>query len=253
MLISVISSTYVPTEVYNMTIHLPYIESPITPFPEVETALHDPDGLLAFGGDLSPKRILDAYQHGIFPWYSQDDPILWWSPSHRAILKPSEFTPSKSLKKFFKRSGYKVTLNSVTKEIIELCSSTRSPDETWITSEMKQAYKNLADLGHCHSIEVWRDTELVGGLYGLAIGRVFCGESMFSLESNASKVAFWHLCEYFRTIQGELIDCQLENDHLLSLGVDIVSRDLFIKQLDQLKFKPIKSGAFAPRTITLNK
>ncbi|MBD1576735.1 leucyl/phenylalanyl-tRNA--protein transferase [Vibrio sp. S11_S32] len=232
-----------------MTIHLPYLENPNTPFPAVETALSDPDGLLAFGGDLSPIRLLSAYQNGIFPWYSHDDPILWWSPSKRAILKPSEFTPSKSLKKCLRQSYYQVSLNKATKEVIELCASTRSAEETWITTEMQQAYIDLIKLGHCHSIEVWDGEQLVGGLYGLLIGKVFCGESMFSLQTNTSKIAFWHLCYYFDSIGGKLIDCQLENAHLISLGVNIFERSVFIQTLQQLTTKTIERDLLSPRTL----
>lgn len=223
-----------------MTLYLPCLDDLHGQFPPVKQALDEPNGLLAFGGDLQPKTILRAYQHGIFPWYSDDDPILWWSPNQRAVIQPSDFKPSKSLRKYMRKSNLTVTLNQATPTIIKLCASTRSVEETWITQEMQDAYIKLAHLGHCHSIEVWSEKTIVGGLYGLNIGQVFCGESMFSLTSNASKIAFWHLCHYFNNVGGKLIDCQIMNSHLLSLGVTEISRDSFISQLKHHGHQKIK-------------
>ncbi len=180
-------------------------------FPSPYEALHDPNGLLAFGGDLNPQRILTGYHQGIFPWYGPGEPILWWSPSPRAVFDPATFTPSKSLKKFQRKQQYKVTLNNATEHVIELCASTRPAEETWLNPEMQASYIALAKQGHCHSVEVWHDDQLVGGLYGISVGQLFCGESMFSLKDNASKVALWYLCEHLASNQGQLIDCQVMN------------------------------------------
>lgn len=235
-----------------MTIHLPCLDDINAAFPDVASALAVPNGLLAFGGDLSPERILDAYQHGIFPWFSDNEPILWWSPNSRAVIEPHIYKPAKSLRKHYRRTNLTVTLNQATEQVIQLCASTRPVEQTWITQEMIDAYIQLARLGHCHSVEVWRDGELTGGLYGLKLGRVFCGESMFSLQSNASKVAFWHLCRYFSSVGGQLIDCQMMNPHLQSLGVTEISRTRFIKRLNQLKSQDIEIDGFHPRTITID-
>lgn len=234
-----------------MTIYLPCLDDLGATFPDVSTALPEPNGLLAFGGDLAPQRIVNAYQHGIFPWFSVGEPILWWSPTPRAVIKPQDFSPSKSLRKHLKRSNLTVTLNHCTEDVIKLCASTRPKEQTWITSEMINAYIQLAELGHCHSVEVWRENKLIGGLYGLKLGQIFCGESMFSLESNASKVAFWHLCDYFANVGGKLIDCQMMNPHLQSLGVVEITRDSFVSQLQQWQHHATHDQHFAPKTLNL--
>ncbi|MDD9195487.1 leucyl/phenylalanyl-tRNA--protein transferase [Aliivibrio sp. S3MY1] len=233
-----------------MTIYLPQLDSNDTsPFPVIESALNDPDGLLAMGGDLSSVRLLNAYQHGIFPWYSNGDPILWWSPSIRGVFLPDQFTPSKSLKKFFRKSNYEVTINKSTAQVIELCSSTRSAEETWIMPEMIHAYKQLAALGICHSVEVWCNNELIGGLYGLQIGQVFCGESMFSLQANASKIALWLFCEHFVNAGGKLIDCQMMNPHLESLGAIEMKRSDFKITLGKLANTQVASNCYLPQLL----
>jgi leucyl/phenylalanyl-tRNA--protein transferase len=233
-----------------MTIYLPQLDSNETsPFPVIESALNDPDGLLAMGGDLSSVRLLNAYQHGIFPWYSSGDPILWWSPSIRGVFLPTQFSPSKSLKKFFRKSNYEVTINKSTAQVIELCASTRSTEETWIMPEMIQAYKQLALSGICHSVEVWCNNELVGGLYGLQIGQVFCGESMFSLKTNASKIALWLFCEHFVKAGGELIDCQMMNPHLESLGAVEMKRSDFRIILNKLVNTHVASNCYLPQLL----
>ncbi|MBN0855537.1 leucyl/phenylalanyl-tRNA--protein transferase, partial [Pseudomonas aeruginosa] len=155
-------------------------------FPSPEGALREPNGLLALGGDLSPARLLMAYQRGIFPWFSPGDPILWWSPDPRAVLWPEQFHLSRSMKRFHQRSPYRVTLNHAFGEVIEGCASDRD-EGTWITSSIVRAYHQLHELGHAHSIEVWQENTLVGGMYGVAQGALFCGESMFSRAENASK------------------------------------------------------------------
>lgn len=186
-------------------------------------ALADEDGLLAIGGDLSPERLILAYQMGIFPWFSDDDPILWYSPHHRCVIYPDRIKVSKSMKKILSEQVFKVTVNQAFDKVIGYCAQVpRSGQKgTWITTTMQEAYLRLHDTGNAHSIEVWKDDKLVGGLYGVQVNRVFCGESMFSLVSNASKVALVHLA---KTMNYALIDCQLPNDHLMSLGAEMISR-----------------------------
>ncbi|ELR65016.1 Leucyl/phenylalanyl-tRNA--protein transferase [Photobacterium marinum] len=218
-------------------------------FPVTETALDEPNGLLAFGGDLRPERLISAYRHGIFPWYSDGEPILWWSPAPRAIFLPDQFKPSKSLRKYFRKSGYQVTLNKACHEVIRLCADSRGAEETWITDEMKQAYQLMHNLGHCHSVEVWRNDELIGGLYGIQVGTIFCGESMFSLADNASKIALWIFCQHFTAHGGTLIDCQIMNDHLASLGAVEIERGPFMQFLQLQRDAILKEGCFQPREL----
>lgn len=212
---------------------LPALDFTGIDFPNIESACTEPDGLLAWGGCLSPQRLIHAYRSGIFPWYCIDDPILWWSPSERGVFFPHQFKASRSLRKFQRKAQYQISLNKETSQVISLCASTRSEEETWITYEMIEAYQRLAELGWCHSVEVWHQGRLVGGLYGLIIGGIFCGESMFSLADNASKVALWWLCENFSASGGKLIDCQMMNPHLASLGAQPLPRNEFKKLLYQ--------------------
>ncbi|MDA9555999.1 leucyl/phenylalanyl-tRNA--protein transferase [Vibrio sp.] len=214
-----------------MTIYLTELSHDTDFFPDESEALTDPDGLIAIGGDLSPTRLLNAYRRGIFPWYGPGEPLLWWSPSERGVIDPTVFTPSKSLRKFQRKHQYAITINKSTHRVIDLCASSRTQEDTWIHPEMRLAYKQLSDLHDCHSVEVWKDNHLVGGLYGLSIGTIFCGESMFSLESNASKIAFWALCEHFNRYGGQLIDCQMMNPHLESLGAFPLERPYFLQKL----------------------
>lgn len=165
-------------------------------FPPPEMALREPNGLLAMGGDLSPARLMNAYQRGIFPWFSPGDPILWWSPDPRAVLLPESFHLSRSMARFHRRSPYRVTMNHAFAQVVEGCASGRQ-EGTWITFEVKRAWLRLYELGHAHSIEVWQDHRLVGGMYGLALGQIFCGESMFSRAENASKTALWIFSQHF--------------------------------------------------------
>ncbi|ORU92902.1 MAG: leucyl/phenylalanyl-tRNA--protein transferase [Cycloclasticus sp. symbiont of Bathymodiolus heckerae] len=205
------------------------------PFPNVGTALEDPNGLLAAGGSLQPERLLSAYRQGIFPWFEDGQPILWWSPNPRMALKPNELYLSRSLKKVIRRETYRCTINRAFDRVIAACSQPREDqDGTWITSSMAQAYQALHKLGHAHSIEVWLDEQLVGGLYGISIGQVFFGESMFSLQSNASKVGFAFLCEQLTHWDYQLIDCQVESEHLNSLGAATIERQSFIEKLNLL-------------------
>jgi leucyl/phenylalanyl-tRNA--protein transferase len=194
-------------------------------FPDPELA--EEDGLLAVGGDLSTERLLLAYQNGIFPWYSDDMPILWYSPHERFVLFPDELIVSKSMRQILNSGKFAVTVNQCFKKVIESCSKIERPgqDGTWITDEMKAAYIRLNQKGYAHSVEVWRDDELVGGLYGVQTASVFCGESMFSKVSNASKVALIHLCKSGY----KLIDCQVHTDHLASMGARMISRAEYMR------------------------
>lgn len=231
-----------------MTIYITELSDDDHKFPSPYKALSDPNGLLAFGGDLSPHRIKIAYQNGIFPWYSPGEPILWWSPSPRAVFIPQTFKPSKSLKKHQNKFHYRISINLATDQVIDYCASTREPEQTWIHPEMRVAYKSLARSGICHSVEVWNSkNELVGGFYGISLGKMFCGESMFSLESNTSKIALWRFCEYFSALGGELIDCQVMNPHLLSLGAKELERDVFMESLTRLQNQSISEECFIPQ------
>jgi len=194
-------------------------------FPDPELA--EPDGLLAIGGDLSTERLLLAYQSGIFPWYSDDTPILWYSPHERFVIFPPELIISKSMQKVLTPGRFTVTSNQCFEEVITNCSSIErsGQDGTWITTEMKDAYIGLHQKGYAHSVEVWQEDVLAGGLYGIKTGNVFCGESMFSLVSNASKVALIYLCG----MGYDLIDCQVYTPHLASMGARMISRKEYMK------------------------
>jgi len=207
-------------------------------FPDVELALEEPDGLLAMGGDLSPKRLLAAYKKGIFPWFSDDQPIMWWSPNPRAILKLDEFKISKSLKKTLNKNIFHVTLDTAFDEVIAACSSTRKDGfGTWITTDMLDAYRELHKLGHAHSVECWHKQELVGGLYGLSIGHAFFGESMFTRKTDASKVALAHLVKQLEQWQFDFIDVQVSSEHMERLGATDISRSQFTQELqDTLQY-----------------
>jgi len=235
-----------------MALYLTEINSDELWFPSPFEALADPNGLLAFGGDLHPDRLLLAYQNGIFPWYGPGEPILWWSPSPRAVFTPKTFQPAKSLKKFQRKQQYKVSIDHATERVIDFCASTRHEDETWLNEDMRAAYKQLVRAGHCHSVEVWHDDELVGGLYGLSIGKLFCGESMFSLKTNASKIALWYFCEHFQRHGGELSDCQVMNPHLASLGAVELHREDFMQRLRSFKSQQVVEGCFDKQWLTCN-
>jgi leucyl/phenylalanyl-tRNA--protein transferase len=198
-------------------------------FPPVETA--SPEGILAFGGDLSPERLLLAYQSGIFPWFEADEPILWWSPNPRMVLFLNELKVSKSMRNILNRAIFKVTFNQDFRAVISNCQNVKRDGQkgTWITNEMIEAYCKLQELGVAKSVEVWKDDKLVGGLYGIDLGHVFCGESMFSLVSNASKVAFVSLVNQLKSEKYQILDCQVYNEHLESLGCREINRDDFIK------------------------
>ncbi|QIL39761.1 leucyl/phenylalanyl-tRNA--protein transferase [Pedobacter sp. HDW13] len=199
-----------------------------------DPALAEEDGLLAIGGDLSMERLLIAYSNGIFPWFSEGEPILWYSPHERCVIYPDRIKISKSMKQVLKQGIFKVTLNQAFEEVILNCATTvrKGQDGTWITTEMQQAYLNLHQKGYAHSVEVWQNDKLVGGLYGLKVNRVFCGESMFSHVSNASKTALIFLSEH----NVDLIDCQLPNDHLMTLGAEMISRERYMEMLQANEF-----------------
>ena len=204
------------------------------------------EGLLAFGGDLSPNRLLTAYRKGIFPWYSDGDPILWWSPDPRSILYPKNFKLSKSFRRVLKNSGFIVKFDHAFESVIKYCSQVprEGQNGTWILDEMREAYIELHHMGYAHSVEVYLDGELVGGLYGLSMGKAFFGESMFSLKSNSSKVAFKALSDTLESRGYDFIDCQVRNDHLVSLGAIDIPRDRFLDELDSSLKKSSDIGSW---------
>jgi len=202
-------------------------------FPAAELALKDPNGLLAIGGDLAPARLLNAYSHGIFPWFSDDTgPILWWSPDPRAVIFPDAVNVSRSLRRTLLHGAFEVRLDTVFEDVVRGCAAPRDGDpRTWITPAIRAAYCELHRLGYAHSVETWADGELAGGLYGVSVGRMFFGESMFAHRSDASKVALVHLAQQLNTWRFELIDCQVMNPHLRSLGAVEMARREFLTRL----------------------
>ena len=213
------------------------------PFPPVDQAMTDPNGLLAAGADLSTERLLDAYLHGIFPWFGDDDPVLWWSPDPRMVLMVEELHVSRSLRRVIRSGRYRVTLDTAFTEVMAGCAEPREDDTgTWITPEMVAAYSRLAALGFAHSVEVWSGGDLVGGLYGVAVGRMFYGESMFSRRTDASKVALATLVWQLERWGFEMIDCQMATGHLASLGARQIHRAEFVETLRRLaKLPPVPS------------
>ena len=207
-----------------------------SPFPPVEAALDDPNGLLAAGGDLSPARILAAYRRGIFPWFGAGQPILWWSPDPRMVLYVDEFRASRSLRKRMKHGHFELRVDTVFDDVIENCATTLRAGQsgTWITPPVIDSYIRLHAAGYAHSVEAWRDDELVGGLYGIALGRVFFGESMFAHETDASKAALVGLTHLLKRLDVPIIDCQQETAHLASFGARPISRRTFAAHLTEL-------------------
>ena len=217
--------------------------STTTLFPPVETALKDPNGLLAMGGDLSPARLLDAYRHGIFPWFNPGEPILWWSPDPRMVLVPGEVRITRSLAKRIRNAGFEVRVDTAFAEVMCACAAPREGESgTWISPLMVAAYSRLFEAGYAHSVETWHDGRLVGGLYGVAIGSMFYGESMFSREPDASKVALVRLAQQLQHWGFGLIDCQMETEHLASMGAHTVPRSVFTAQLSDLVNLPHHPG-----------
>lgn len=206
-----------------------------TPFPPVERAMREPNGLLAMGGDLSPERLLDAYRHGIFPWFNAQDPILWWSPDPRMVLFPREFRIARSLRKTLAKRHYQVRTDHAFEQVMRACAAPRHGQPgTWIHEEMIAAYSELHRTGQAHSVETWMDGELAGGLYGIAIGRMFYGESMFSRRTDASKIALAHLSAQLARWNFGMIDCQMNTPHLASLGAREIPRSEFVTRLQEL-------------------
>jgi len=217
---------------------IPFL-SPDEPFPPVDEAMHEPNGLLAAGADLSPERILSAYADGIFPWFGEDDPILWWSPDPRMVLYVDEVHVSRSLGKVLRSGRFRVTFDTAFPAVLRACAEARRDHEgTWITPEMEQAYIRLAELGYGHSVEAWQGDTLAGGLYGVAIGRMFFGESMFSRVSNASKTALVCLAGQLRAWGMPMIDCQMSTSHLASLGARDIPRADFLREVRLLVGQP---------------
>lgn len=208
-------------------------KDPESPFPPTGQALDYPHGLLAAGGDLSPARLINAYRHGIFPWYTDDQPILWWSPAPRCVLYPHAVHISRRLRRRYNQRSFRLTSDRVFAEVIAACAGYRNDqDGTWIDDAMQHAYIQLHKQGVAHSVEVWKDDQLVGGIYGLALGQVFFGESMFSRTEDASKIALVALCRQLRLWKFSLLDCQISNPHLLSMGAEDISRADFQHHLN---------------------
>lgn len=214
-------------------------------FPSVETALTDPNGLLASGGDLSMAVLLEAYRHGIFPWFNPGEPILWWSPDPRMVLEPGAIRVTRSLARRLRNGGFELRVDSAFVEVMSACAGPRDGAAgTWISPAMVAAYLRLHQAGYAHSIETWHEGQLVGGLYGVAIGRMFYGESMFSREPDASKVALVRLCRQLQHWQFGLIDCQMETSHLASLGARTLPRVEFCERVAELVNLPHLSGTW---------
>lgn len=217
---------------------IPWLD-PADPFPPVDAAETDPNGLLAAGADLSPARLVDAYRRGIFPWFGPREPVLWWSPDPRMVLVPSDLRVSRSLRKRLGRRDYVVTADTAFREVMAGCAAPRDEDGgTWITGPMARAYAALHEAGVAHSVETWIGGELAGGLYGVAIGRMFFGESMFTRVTDASKIAFVHAVRQLERWGVPLVDCQMSTDHLASLGAREISRAAFVAEVARLVEEP---------------
>ena len=227
-------------------------------FPPIELALTKPNGLLAVGGDLQPQRLINAYSQGIFPWFSENDPLLWWSPDPRAIIKLDDLRINRTLRKALKKSPYTITLNTAFEQVIALCADAPfRDDDTWILPDMQSAYVNLHQLGFAHSIEVWQKNtmdkpELVGGLYGVAINGYFSGESMFYTSPNASKFALVALTKLLRSIDIDFIDCQLLNHFLVDMGATEISRENFVACKQTAINKEVAADFWQPRELPVN-
>jgi leucyl/phenylalanyl-tRNA--protein transferase len=216
---------------------IPWLETK-EQFPDTAMAMSEPNGLLAAGGELSPEWLIHAYKSGIFPWYSEDDPILWWSPSPRCILRPSNIHISRSMRRLLNKQKFKCTANTAFNQVINLCATTRVNDGTWIQPEIIEAYQSMHNLNIAHSIEVWQHGQLVGGMYGIQLGSIFFGESMFSLTPNASKIACIALSKALEKADFAAIDCQVGSDHLYSMGAEDISRQDFQHILNHCNTQP---------------
>lgn len=209
---------------------IPWLDQPT--FPPATQALREPNGLLAAGGELSPAWLLSAYRQGIFPWYSAAEPILWWSPTPRMVLRPGDIRITRSLLRTLRQGRFEIRCDSAFRQVMEACAAPREPGGgTWITPAMVAAYGRMHELGYGHSVEAWQDGQLVGGLYGLAIGRAFFGESMFSRVTDSSKVALAHLARHLERRGFAVIDCQMVTQHLATLGARPIAREVFITGL----------------------
>jgi leucyl/phenylalanyl-tRNA---protein transferase len=238
---------------------IPFL-GPVDPFPPVDQALAEPDGLLAAGGSLATRRLVDAYRRGIFPWFNEGDPILWWSPDPRAVLRPTAVRVSHSMRKRLRQEAFAVTIDRAFAHVLDGCAAPRAGDAgTWLSPAMRRAYSSLHASGLAHSIEVWMDGELAGGLYGVAIGRMFFGESMFARRTDASKIAMVRLAGQLGRWGFPLIDCQLETEHLATLGAETMPRRQFVAEVERLVKEPAAvwaldadlagSAMHAPRTL----
>lgn len=237
-----------------MSRQLYYLNDDPSWFPDPNGALEEPAGLLAIGGDLSSQRVYQAYLNGVFPWYSDDEPLMWWSPDPRAIFLPTEINVNKSLKKFLRKSDYSISINTAFTDVMKHCAKPRPNSEgTWIMPEMIKCYTELHRKGLAHSIEVWQinadGKQLVGGLYGVLVGNCFCGESMFSKQKNASKLALICLADIMKKEEDGFIDCQLPNPYLMSMGAKLISREVYLSKLNVSKNKTVQANAFSPKFI----
>lgn len=231
------------------TMPLPNLNPEVIGFPAVEHALPNPNGLLAVGGDVTPKWLLHAYYRGIFPWYEEGQPIIWWAPDPRMVLIPGRMYVSRSLRRLARRSRYQLSVDRCFAQVMDACALPRRPippdcprPGTWITQDLKQGFEHLHRMGYAHSVETWQDGQLIGGIYGLAIGRVFFGESMFSRKPDASKLALWFLQQQLAALGYGLIDCQVASEHLHSLGAREIPRPRFQQALAQLMGPTIRPG-----------
>jgi len=236
-----------------MPIYLPELREDPTWFPPLYKALTEPDGLLAIGGDLTVPRLIQAYRNAIFPWFGEEDPLLWWSPSTRAVFEPQQLQLNRSLRKYLKQQQYRFSCNQAFAEVVAECAAPRHGQAgTWIVPQMQQAYLALHKAGFAHSIEVWRDDRLVGGLYGLSIGGLFCGESMFNREANTAKLALVMLQQQLHTYSAGWIDCQMPNPFLLQLGVQPLPRAAYISLLNRLKDDSVPENCWLARELEIS-
>lgn len=218
---------------------------PDAPFPSTREALQSPNGLLAWGGDLHPQRLLAAYRAGIFPWYSEGQPVLWWSPAPRCVIFPDEVHLSTRTRRRYNSGRYRLSADTAFDEVVAACAAPRNDDTgTWITAEMHEAYSKLHAMGYAHSLEVWQDDELCGGIYGLALGSVFFGESMFSRCTDASKIALVALCRHLNSRHFGLLDCQVGNPHLFRMGACQIGRESFEDWLETLVHQQRNPGSW---------
>ena len=235
-----------------MPIYLPQLSAHDVSFPPLTRALTEPDGLLAMGGDLSPERLLSAYSQAIFPWFSEGDPILWWSPSVRALFQPDTLKLNRTLKKLLKRQQLSFSINTAFPAVIKHCSAPRAKQPgTWILPQMQQAYIKLHQLGYAHSIEVWQQQRLVGGLYGIMVGEMFCGESMFNLMPDMAKLALVALQQHLQSTATGWIDCQMPNPFLLQLGATAMPKADYVALLEQCKSCTLPPAHWQPQHLEL--